>query len=163
VQQVSLRLLPPIPEPWDRRPKGWNALSPQERALVEAWNAETHHNAYGWDLPEAWERVAMTLAEASKTGVDQERALAIALALRRFDARFRVLETDQPDLDPDSPETIAAGQLERSLEWDPEHCETYLRLIRWYRWNGTPSTARPICASSVGIGAPIGSRMPGAS
>ncbi len=148
VQQVSLRLLPPIPEPWDRRPKGWNALSPQERALVEAWNAETHHNAYGWDLPEAWERVAMTLAEASKTGVDQERALAIALALRRFDARFRVLETDQPDLDPDSPETIAAGQLERSLEWDPEHCETYLRLIRWYRGADRLKDARRILSAA---------------
>ncbi len=133
VQQVSLRLLPPIKEPWDPRPKGWNALSKLQQALVEAWNAEAHHSTYGWDLPELWEQVA-ELLKGDQSMVDpQHRSLAVALALRRFDAYFKVLETDDPDDDLDSPEFIAAGQLERSLEWDPDHRETYLRLIHWYR------------------------------
>ncbi|MFP4061488.1 MAG: hypothetical protein ACLFS2_01695 [Halochromatium sp.] len=152
VQQAWLRLLPPITEPWSRRPKGWNALSEPERALVEAWNAEAHHNAYGWDLSEVWESFAMALADEPDTGPDQERSqersLAIALALRRFDARLRVLETEQPDTDPDSPETIAARQLERSLEWDPDHRETYLRLIRWYRRADRLKDARRILSAA---------------
>lgn len=148
VQQAWLRLLPPIAEPWSRRPKGWNALSDSERALVEAWNAEAHSRAYGWDLPEVWERFAMALAEERETGAEQERSVAIALALRRFDAHFNVLETDHPDPDPDSPEMIAVGQLERSLEWDPDHRETYLRLIRWYRRADQLKDARRILSAA---------------
>ncbi|MCF8003700.1 MAG: hypothetical protein K9L32_05750 [Chromatiaceae bacterium] len=133
VQQVSLRLLPPIKEPWDPRPKGWNVLSELQQGLVEAWSAEAHHSPYGWDLPELWEQVA-ELLKSDHSMVDQpHRSLAVALALRRFDAHFKVLETDDPDHDPDSPELIAVEQLERSLEWDPDHRETYLRLMSWYR------------------------------
>ncbi len=148
VQQAWLRLLPPIKEPWGRRPKGWNALSKSEKAQVEAWNAEAQHNDYGWNLPEVWERFAMALADEWKTGVDQERSLAIALALRRFDTQFKVLETEHPDDDLGSPEMTAVEQLEQSLEWDPDHRETYLRLIRWYRHADRLKEARRIVSAA---------------
>jgi hypothetical protein len=76
------------------------------------------------------------------------RALAIALALRRVDALYKLMETEHPDDDYDSPEFIAAGQLERSLEWDPDHRETYLRLISWYRKARRLKDARRILSAA---------------
>lgn len=149
VQQAWLRLLPPIKEQWGPRPKGWNALSGPEKAQVEAWNAEAQHNDDGWNLPVIWERFAMALADEGKTGSGhQERSLAIALALRRFDAHFKVLDTEHPDDDLDSPDMTAIEQLEHSLDWDPDHRETYLRLIRWYRHTDQLKEARRLVSAA---------------
>ena len=70
------------------------------------------------------------------------------MALRRADAHFELLDTDRPEDHPDSPETLVADQLERSLHWDPEHRETHLRLIRWYRRAGRLKDARRVLADA---------------
>jgi hypothetical protein len=119
--------------PFARRPSSWRALSRRECALLEAWDAEAEGNP--WSVLEAWENLAAELAaEQRPEGPKDPRSrLEIALVLRRAEAHFKLLEIEQPDEDPESPETLAAEQLERSLLWDPEHRETYLGLITWYR------------------------------
>jgi len=135
VRRASLRLLPPIADPWDRRPAQWKTLRPAEAALVEAWNAESQASGYsGWDPIRAWEAVAEALIAEPGAKTDPRQKRAIARVLRRFDARFDVLAKDAPlDTDPDSIQSIAAQQLERSLHWDPNDRATHTRLITWYR------------------------------
>lgn len=131
VRHASLRLMP-RPTGWlDPRPPGWNALSERERALIKAWGTEPEGDP--WDVLEAWEAVANELIAEQRGRRDASDSLEIAMMLRRGERRFKLLEAGHPEDDPESPETIAAEQLERSLQWDPAHRETYLRLITWYR------------------------------
>ncbi|NEX17593.1 MAG: hypothetical protein C1943_13440 [Halochromatium sp.] len=148
VRRASLRLLPPIANPWDRRPAQWKTLSPAEAALVEAWNAELHHSDFsGWDPIDAWEAVAEAMIAEPGSKTDPEQKLAIAQVFRRFDACFNVLAADAPpDDDPDSIQSIAADHLERSLRWDPGHRDTYIRLITWYRCIDQLKDARRLLA-----------------
>lgn len=147
VQRVSLRLMPLPPGPFARRPSSWSGLSELERALLEAWSAEAHGDP--WDALESWERVATELSEEHRgRRPDAQRRLEIAMALRRADNYFKLLDTDRPEDYPDSPETLVADQLERSLQWDPEHRATSLRLIRWYRRARRLKDARRVLADA---------------
>jgi hypothetical protein len=116
-------------------------------ALADAHAAETTDRP--WIALDAWNDVAevlMVAAEAEPTLPD--RRLAIALALRRADQHFELLGTDVPDTDLDSDQSYAAEQLERSLQWDPEHRDTYLRLIGWYRRGDRLKDARRVLAAA---------------
>ncbi len=63
-----------------------------------------------------------------------EYTLRVALVLRRCDRIADVLgDDDPPSADPEALDTLVAGQLEKSLTWDPDDRDTYLRLIGYYR------------------------------
>ena len=112
-------------------------------ALSEARQAEAEHHP--WVALDVWGDVAEILMDrAQAQPADPDRRLAVALALRRADQYLDLLAADVPDSDPESDESYAAGQLERSLQWDPEHRETYLRLVVWYRRGGRLKDARRV-------------------
>ncbi|WP_295885119.1 hypothetical protein [uncultured Thiohalocapsa sp.] len=116
-------------------------------ALAAAHAAEA--DGHPWNVLNAWDDVAEVLrvaAEAEPT--DPDRPVAIALALRRADQYFDLLGVDVPDTEPDSEQSVAAEQLARSLEWDPEHRDTYLRLIGWYRRGARLKDARRVLAAA---------------
>jgi hypothetical protein len=115
--------------------------------LSAAHRAESEH--LPWTALDAWNDVAEVLLVAAEAEpANPDRRLAIALALRRPDQHFDLLGADVPDADPDSEESCAADQLERSLQWDPEHRETHLRLIAWYRRAGRLKDARRVLAAA---------------
>ncbi|NBC49526.1 MAG: hypothetical protein GVY22_16450 [Gammaproteobacteria bacterium] len=145
-QQASLRLMPRRTGLLDPNPPGWNALSGHERALIKAWGTEPEGDP--WDVLDAWEMVAQGLIAEQRGRRDAPYSLEIAMVLRRGERRFKLLETEHPEDYPDSPETIAAEQLERSLQWDPDHRETYLRLITWYRRANRLKDARRVLSQA---------------
>lgn len=160
VKRASLRLVPRLVAPFTRPPASWSTLSKLERALIETWAAEARSDP--WAMIDACDIAAQSLiAEqpskaAGHRGSKQataprasDRALEIATILRRADSHFDLLETPHPEDYSDSPETLAAVQLERSLHYDPEHRETYLRLMTWYRRVRRLKDARRVLADAT--------------
>lgn len=124
-----------------------HSMSAVDAALFQARQTEAEHRP--WAALEAWGAFAAALIEAKETPSDDpNRRLAIALALRRTDQYLDLLGTQAPHPEALSDQSTAAAQLERSLDWDPDHRETYLRLIGWYRRTDRLKDARRVLSAA---------------
>lgn len=111
---------------------GAGPLSAEENLLLAAWDAERREDL--WGEQEGWERYARHLIrEGPKDDPKTEHGLRIALTLRRCDQVADVLGEADPSADPENLDALLAAHLEESLTWDPDHRDTYLRLIGYYR------------------------------
>jgi len=107
-------------------------LNNEESLLLAAWSAEQREDL--WEGQEHWKSYTRHLIrEGSAGGQAGERSLRIALTLRRCDHVGDVLSRATPSADSDDLDRLIAGQVEDSLTWDPDHRDTYLRLIGYYR------------------------------
>jgi hypothetical protein len=103
-----------------------------EQALLAAWTADPHRDP--WLALEHWQRCAALLERRWHEDKDPDLALRIALLLRRGDADGDLLGPPaKPSRDPNDYDTIAAEQLEKSLDWDPDDRAIHLRLISYFR------------------------------
>lgn len=111
---------------------GGKPLTDLEIARLNAWQSEAEGNP--WRVAYAWQDYANLLSGAGQrhppTGSDA--ALRIALARRRTDHLFEVMQGSTPDADPESLPAMVAADLEASLETDPDDRPTYLSLIGYY-------------------------------
>ncbi|MEA3274140.1 MAG: hypothetical protein U9Q81_02345 [Pseudomonadota bacterium] len=134
IRRRGLRLLIagyPASLKW-RGSMGARPTSREEALLVAAWVAERRGDP--WDEHERWESYARYLIhEQTSEGQDSLRNLRIALAFRRCDGVGDVLSSATPSADPEDLDRLVAAQLEESLTWDPDDCDTYLGLIHYYR------------------------------
>lgn len=109
---------------------GGRPLSQEEGLLLAAWDSERRE--YLEDEYYGWQRYAEHLIDKGAVpGQGTDEDLRIALALRRC-ARHGILDRE-PSQDPAEIDSLVAAQLEKSLVWDPDDRDTYLRLVAWYR------------------------------
>lgn len=123
---------------------GATPLTHSEENLVAAWHCETKGGP--WDQLASWEAWADSLEETGTPAPDSDKALRIALALRRVDARINIL-THAVDADDLIEETVQ--QVVRSLDFDPGDRESRLRLSTYYRCSGELKHARRVLAPAL--------------
>lgn len=114
------------------RAEGIDALKPEELYLVHAWAAEKEGDP--WEQMDQWNRIAKHLiASAEANANDPLHPIRIATALRATEMNGNLLQKLNPSDDPEDLDRALAAQLEQSLEYDPDHRDTYLNLISYYR------------------------------
>jgi len=119
---------------------GGRRLSEEERLLVAAWRAEEGRNP--WDIVDAWRAYARHLLRGPLPELGSEKALRVALVLRRPDRHLDILSDAIPSRDPDGLDTELARLVEASLDHDPDDRDSHERLIRYYLRGKDLKTAR---------------------
>lgn len=138
VHERGLRLLLPKPQTgakwWIEA--GGKPLLKIDGYLLDAWESEG--GADPWTVASYWQDYADLMTDAADPRVEpgSDAALRIALALRRPETVFKILQRMEPDSDPDSLQGTIAADLESSLEHDPDDRATYLSLIAYYLRGG---------------------------
>ena len=134
VRERGLRMLLPHPHETARwwTEAGGRALNRLERARLDAWASEIEGEP--WTVAGAWRDYAELLRKEAgqRVAPGSDLALMIALARRRAESVFRVLERHTPDTDPDSLQSELVADLEASLLHDPEDRATHLSLIAYH-------------------------------
>ncbi|HSH49219.1 MAG TPA: hypothetical protein VK991_11600 [Halomonas sp.] len=115
---------------WPRE-AGGRRLSAAEQAQIDAWQAEQQRDD-PWHALESWESLALSLEGSEPPAPGSDQALRIALVLRRFDQASDLLAHTTPSPAPDALDRAVAELVERSLDYDPDDPEAYLRLIAYY-------------------------------
>ncbi|HSH57867.1 MAG TPA: hypothetical protein VK965_07965, partial [Halomonas sp.] len=115
---------------WHRE-AGGRDLSSAELDQLDAWQAEQQRDD-PWHLLESWESLALSLDGSEPPAPGSDQALRIALVLRRFDQDSNILAHTTPSVEPDALDRAVAELVERSLDYDPDAPEAYLRLITYY-------------------------------
>lgn len=113
------------------RDSGGRRLSPTEQAQVGAWQAERYSDN-PWYTLECWESLARLLEGSHPPRPGSDQALRIALVLRRVDQTADILAHATPSSEPDALDRTVAHLVERSLDYDPDAPQAYLRLIAYY-------------------------------
>ena len=121
---------------------GWRRLSEEERLLVAAWRSEESPNP--WAEIEAWEDYGDYLETQGTGEPGSDRALRLALVLRRVDSHRDALAESAPSQTEDSSDRVLADSLIESLKYDPDHRETYERLARYYLGGNDLKSARAV-------------------
>lgn len=115
---------------WPSR-AGGRRLSEAEQVQVGAWQAERYSDN-PWYTLECWENLARLLEERHPPHPGSDQALRIALVLRRVDQQSDLLAHATPSSEPDALDRTAAHLVERSLDYDPDVPQAYLRLTAYY-------------------------------
>ncbi|MEA3250473.1 MAG: hypothetical protein U9Q35_02650 [Pseudomonadota bacterium] len=133
VQERGRRLLidaAPQSLEWPRE-AGGRPLSKAEMVQVGAWQAERQRGD-PWYTLQCWELLAQHLESNHSPAPGSDQALRIALVLRRFDQQSDLLAYTTPSPEPDALDRAAAHLVERSLDYDPDAPQVYLRLIAYH-------------------------------
>jgi len=115
---------------WPRE-AGGRSLSQAEKVQVGAWQAERQHGD-PWYTLKCWELLAQHLEAPHVPAPGSDQALRIALVLRRVDQTEDILAHATPSAEPDALDRAVAQYVERSLDYDPDAPQAYLRLIGYY-------------------------------
>ncbi len=113
-----------------------------ESDLIAAWEDEAA--ADPWERREAWLSHAWHLKQGGRPEPGSDRALRLALVLRRLDSATGIVERRSRGAVSEELARAVAQDLEESLAYDPDHLETYLRLIRLFLAEGSLKDARRI-------------------
>ncbi len=117
-------------------------INPDDFRLLAAWSAERDHDP--WDMLEDWTDCADALIPQTKAQSNGDAALRIALMLRRPDRVLDLLRHGDGNTESRDLAEEAAEKLERSLSFDPDDRESYLRLIRYRIKTKTLKEARAL-------------------
>ncbi|MBK1722196.1 hypothetical protein [Thiocystis violacea] len=135
----SLQWLPSIGAP---------PASPREALLIRCWATEQTDAA--WEITDTWGLLAERLRlDYRQEDANPTQRLSVALVMRRADRIADVLCADPSASDaPPEEEDVTAERVEQSLEWDPDDCDTYLRLIAFHRGRGRAKDVRRLLAAA---------------
>jgi tetratricopeptide (TPR) repeat protein len=122
-------------------------LTEDEDALIIAWRDEQDFSP--WDLIDSWDIYADALIKQGGTAVGSDRALKVALALRRTDALMsRFANSSSWSGEYKNLPSEIMTLLKKSLAYDPDDSACYLRLIDHYRTSNHLKEARRILKSA---------------
>ena len=109
---------------------GGRRLSAAERLLVAARHCEDGRDP--WAEIVAWADYVDHLIQDGPPEPGSDAAVCIALALRRVDSHRNILAAVSPSSHPDASDRFLAKSVEASLDFDPDHQDTYVRLVGYY-------------------------------
>lgn len=112
-----------------KRPRRQRNAS-EDQLLVSAWYAEASGDP--WDFFEDWRAYVDRLVESCTDGAGSDCAMRIALVLRHIARDGDMLSEEEDYEDPDAAHRTAASILAKSLEYDPDDRDTYIKLIEYY-------------------------------
>lgn len=122
-------------------------LTQEEYHQVAAWSVSVRQEP--WDGVHHWNLLARHLmGHAPPDGDDALHRLRIATALRAVEFGCDLLSDQEPSDDPEDLDRLVAAQLEQSLEYDPDHRDSYLRLIDYYRRGNRLKDVRRLLAQA---------------
>lgn len=117
-------------------------LTEWEKILLLAWDFENDPRSSPSEIMLGWSNCIDFLKKQSSNTPLSRPELRIALMQRRTESLLKLLERHPVGETAKSEELAIAGLLEDSLKSDPEHRETYLKLIDFYRQAGQRKDAR---------------------